>query len=366
MTNWTVHAPSCATRKFALAAAATLLLATPALAAPPTYTMIFLGSFGGFTDAFGLNNSGQVVGQANLNTSGPTDLRAFLSDGSTTTQLIGGATGSAANDINNSGKLTGKSPYSAVIYDSVTGTVQDLGTLGTPTSEGLGINDNGQVTGWFAAYGTPFSGRAFFYDGTSMHDLGTLGGVHSSGSAINNSGQVVGWAEIKIFAGIPISHAFLYDGTSMQDLGTLGGESSSAWDINDSGQVVGSSRLSDGSVHAFLHDGAAMHDLGTLPGKTTSSASGVNNSGQIVGSSTDMLNNERGFLYDGSVMYDINDLIDPADPFKATFTVRRAKDINDNGEIIVNACSTPPVGCYAFLLKVVPPAPAVADAVPSP
>ena len=46
-----------------LAATAALLLGTvPALAAPPTYHVVFLGDFGGTMTGQAVNNSGHVVG----------------------------------------------------------------------------------------------------------------------------------------------------------------------------------------------------------------------------------------------------------------------------------------------------------------
>ena len=66
----------------------------------------------------------------------------------------------------------------------------DLGTLGGTDSDGYGINDSGQVTGYSHTTGDA-AYHAFLYDGT-MHDLGTLGGTYSYGFGINDSGQVTG------------------------------------------------------------------------------------------------------------------------------------------------------------------------------
>jgi probable HAF family extracellular repeat protein len=93
--------------------------------------------------------------------------------------------------------------------------IYDLGTLiGGTYSQGLGVNDAGQVAGFSEIAGS-VARHAFLYTGTPgagglMHDLGTLGGMQSQGEAINNAGQVVGWSEI---AGSTIRHAFLYTGT---------------------------------------------------------------------------------------------------------------------------------------------------------
>ncbi len=95
-----------------------------------------------------------------------------------------------------------------------------------------------------------------------MQDLGTLGGSYSEGVAINDSGQVTGYADT---AGDAARHAFLWDGTTMQDLGTLGGTRSEGVAINASGQVTGCSVTAD-AVRSRLpvgrHDDAGPRHAG--------------------------------------------------------------------------------------------------------
>jgi probable HAF family extracellular repeat protein len=81
--------------------------------------------------------------------------------------------------------------------------MQDLGTLGGPYSDALGINVLGQVTGYAS---TPDNTARAFRWTTSrgMRDLGTLGGPSSHGLKINALGQVTGYADTTDGA----SHAF--------------------------------------------------------------------------------------------------------------------------------------------------------------
>jgi probable HAF family extracellular repeat protein len=103
-------------------------------------------------------------------------------------------------------------------------TVTDLATLGGNQSAAYGINNSGQIVGYFRTTGNSSS---FLYDGGSVQDLGTLGGAESIASGINNSGQVVGWATNSS----GMLRAFLYSGTgAMTDLGTSGGADAASRD----------------------------------------------------------------------------------------------------------------------------------------
>ena len=145
----------------------------------------------------------------------------------------------------------------------------DLGTLGGLTSEAVDMNERGQVIG----VSTTASGaqRAFLWQGGKMSDLGMLGKPsadslrqripESEGVAINDRGQVVGTS----WTAGGARHAFLWEQGRMRDLGALGGGQSSAEAINNAGQVVGSSRTRD-DPHVFLWQNGKMIDLGTLGG----------------------------------------------------------------------------------------------------
>ncbi len=200
-----------------------------------------------------------------------------------------------AYGINNSGQVVGyswtTSTASAHAFLYSGGTMQNLGVLGgCTTSCGYGINDSGQVVG-------NSSDNAFLWQsGKGMQNLGTLPGQTGCYAyAINNSGQVVGDSG---------AHAFLWQsGTGMRDIGTLGGSDSEAEDINASGQIVGTSWPAGGTTwHAFLYSGGTMQDLGL------GDAHGINDNGQVVG------DNGYAFLWQSDIgMQNLNDLISSTD-----------------------------------------------------
>lgn len=167
-------------------------------------------------------------------------------------------------------------------FDGTTaGRLPTLGGWGTTAN---GISEQGQMTGG-ADVSFPGSHHAYIYDGTTMQNLGTLaGGLYfSEGMAINELGQVTGWSYNLSFA----KHAFFFDGNTMHDLGAMNATSSVGLDINDHGQIVGDLTDSGGYRHGFLYDpllGMVKLDdlLDPSLGWIVSSGIGINNAGQIL------------------------------------------------------------------------------------
>jgi probable HAF family extracellular repeat protein len=317
-------------------------LANEATATPPMYTLIEITGPGSQGYAHALNESGDVVGAALF---GDSDVHAFLYSSATgvTSDLgtFGGKT-SVANDINESGSVTGWASKKAgsildpdeilpFRYQGGSLDVIDLSPIGRSNGGGGAINDRGQIVG--RAYATPEPGEtAFMLDGDNIIDLGTLGGHSSYPGDINEAGIIVGSS----FTSNGHVHAYVYDGT-MHDLGSLGGpfDYSAANAINDSGLIVGESTDGNyGRAVAFVN--GTIVNLGTLAGFDTdrgSDALGVNNHGDIVGRSgtADLpIGPTHGFLYQDGVMYDLNSLIVDA----RGLIINEAWDINDARQIV--------------------------------
>lgn len=305
-------------------------------------TVVNLGvSYGQPIDRIGgLNDLGQVTGTAPNNT-------VYIYSNGTLTYLQSPPGGFIAEGygINNSGQVVGDVIDSTrgnnfIAFVSSGGTMTTLGTLpGDYTSEAFGINSSGQVVG--ESITSSNHGSAFLYSNGTMIDLGTLpGNSYSTAYAINNSGEVVGNASA---AGNLVTHAFLYKNGTMTDLGVLAGFSySSAVSINASGQIVGNtSGYGTGvySAEAFLYSNGTMSGLGTLGG-TLSFALSINDQSQIVGYSTTSSGKQDAFLYSSSTgMEDLNtlyaSLLVSGTGTQTGFTsFDMAADINASGQIV--------------------------------
>jgi probable HAF family extracellular repeat protein len=252
-------------------------------------------------------------------------------------------------------------------------TITDLGSLGYGVTDGLAINNNGQVTGYsylstqiqVSCPPHQYGGQkkcfihpyhAFLYSNGTMTDLGTLGGNNSEGLAINLSGQVVGPADTKT----GFTDSALWTGKTITDLSPVG-----AYAINDNGVIAGGCTDSSGSYpcldsngtltrlpqpsnpavscgtasainntgqaiatcgdtssyqHAVLWNNGTATDLGTFGGPQASAAA-INNNGQVAGWAQTSTDADHGFLYSNGTMTDLGLNFFPA-------------AINDNGVIV--------------------------------
>jgi probable HAF family extracellular repeat protein len=294
--------------------------------AASSYAVTDLGNLGGFSEAYGINNNGQIVGVSTIDSTG-TDYRAFLYDASSTgsktmTDLFGTGYSSVAYGINDSGQIVGSLYGSSSLFECTysAGTRTDLlqgnfggsgiceayainnsGTLvGATTFSGdsnvysLSINSAGAATylvitsanvgstshayainagnNYVGDYnaGSGYGPRAYYWNGANGYDLGTLGGAFATATGVNATSQIVGWSSTSTAAFYPV-HAFLYSfygDETMHDLGVLAsGDNSEAESINSAGQIVGYSNLTSGgtSDHAFIYTSTGgITDLNTL------------------------------------------------------------------------------------------------------
>jgi probable HAF family extracellular repeat protein len=196
---------------------------------------------GFYSEAWGINNVGQVVGSSHVN-GGSFGVHAFLYTPAGGLQdLTPNSDAGYAKDINDAGQVTGYKTafggYHAFRWQA--GTSVDLGVLpGFAHSFGWAINASGVVTG-SSSSATGNSERLFrSIEGGGLQDLGGTG-EHNVGLGINASGVVVG------ATGQSSSRAVVYtDAAGLRNLNTLidpslGWVLLAANDVNDAGQIVG-------------------------------------------------------------------------------------------------------------------------------
>lgn len=202
----------------------------------------------------GLNNSGQVVGQA----AGEPNYAFTWSSGGGTTALVNPYNNTGYGDaINSSGQVAGTANNSngdllAVRWES-NGTMTEIAVLGMGGVSA--INSSGHVVGDFVDMDT-FTDKVFYWDGTTMTTIDVLSENDDGyASAINASGSIVGTSE-----GDDDMRAFLYVSGATYDLNALAagylveneGDTAgfirleNAYGINDAGQIIGQGIYYDG------------------------------------------------------------------------------------------------------------------------
>lgn len=357
--------------------AAGTLLAAFALAQPgkPGYTVVDLGAIGNIPPGqpFFISSNGLIAGATSPDGSAMHAALWYHGQALDLGKAGVGRPNSAAFGVNDRGQVVGQADtinpngedfcgFNASGFQSSTacipflwqnGIMQPLPTLGGPNGVANLINNRGQVAGW-AEGPTPGTGCPvnFFYPVVWQYggarQLAIAAGDNSGlAAAINDAGQVSGasgtCAPYQPGPGVYLveHHAMLWDSDGTpHDLGNLGGSGSWAGNhacaLNNQGQVVGHSEVSNAPFapfHAFLWTAATgMQDLGALPGQHMSLALGINNQSQVVGTSiSDDLSTFTAVLWQNGAIADLNKLV-TANPAGLSLIV--AESANSVGEIV--------------------------------
>ena len=225
-------------------------------------------------------------------------------------------------------------------------TVTDLGSLNGSYSIGLGVNNNGLVSGLSYPAGNISEHAVLGEASVAPIDLEALGGIYSQAYSVNSLGDVVGSATL---VGESAYHAFKAEAGNkpLKDLkGLLDTSNSLAFSINNSGQATGFSSTADGSEHAVIWqaDGATLTDLGTINLLNAGSSHGVaiNSVGEVAGFSS-LAGNKSTHAVLWSANGSKKDLGTLGGSHSAAY------GINDAGEVIGSASTLLDAEQHAFL-----------------
>lgn len=343
--------------------ASLLFISTAANAITYNITQLPPLSSGGGSTAYGVNSSGQVVGNSYNNATGLYEAVVWNNGVAVSLGVEG-----MARAINDSGTVVGETGSDAASSTGVGngiafmysgGVYTSLGTLGGTTSGAWGINNSGTIVGMSNVGDDPanvLKAHAFKYAGGVMTDLGTNSpGGYSRAHAINAAGEIVGRGSVGTFAG---SDKFMAYWDSTNSLTIVSGPSnySTAYDINNNGIIVGNGRtLTSGNDQRAMwwDENGVIHTLDPFAGGNRSQFWALNDDGFMVGYARDgttAADNRAMISYDGLTMIDLNTLVVDLTGWD---TLTEAYDINGSGQIVgIGTLSNGQQG--AFMLTAVP------------
>ena len=274
------------------------------------------GDFAVHSDAWDINDSGQVVGQLYDRFMVSHAVTWINGELTKLPNLHGQTGGSAAMAINGRGKIAGRSEkklLSGVTVDRATvwyqGRATDLGALDeSGNSVAYGINDDGVVVGdsFLAGQHGTLPAR---WVGRNISALPVPKGAAGSALDINKAGTIVGIVRPD---GDVNWHAFAWQGDQGVEMGSpADAVSTMANEINAAGAVVGMGKSKDDELTALLWPAidADPVDLNTLVDKAgcvdafgqprrLSNASSINDKGVIVAdANADVQGNPRTFSF---------------------------------------------------------------------
>lgn len=196
-------------------------------------------------------------------------------------------------------QITGPGSFSTFGFELNGMTYTTLQPAGARAASAYGINNAGQIVGYLQYPGLDSHG--FLLNGSTYTTFDAPGAVYTAANGINDAGQIVGY-----FGPGSSSQAFVFYGSTFTTLNVPGAVPTGfteAFSINNLGQVVGF--YSDGSTdHGFLKTGETYTTF-DVPGAIVTEALGINDAGQVIGEFNDGLHS-YGFLLSGTTYTQID------------------------------------------------------------
>jgi probable HAF family extracellular repeat protein len=337
-----------------------LILAVYSLACE-SYTITNLGHLGANrSHAYGINNSGVVVGQSYTTYLNMPPRHAFIWQDGIMTDLgtIEGLLSSTAYDVNDHNVAIGVAVGGAGGIENTPvqwekNQILELIIPAGLAGEAIAINNAGIIVGFtIDANSIPSVDQAVIWKNGHMAELPTsTKSYFSRAVGLNESGKIVGFEIVKKNINDPEQgeyRAVMWKDGNLIDLGI---PDSIANDINNHGVVVGQ-RIEyheDGtsSNHAFLYKDGETVSL-RIPNEKNSQAMAINNLGQVVGYSSDENYDSHAVLWQNDTFYYLDDLIPEDSQWDYLFW---AHDINDNGQIVGEGIPLGKTNEYAFIMN---------------
>ena len=311
-----------------------------------TYTLQDLGTAPGtiLSKGTGLNDLGQACGNSESNG----NFATFFSNGKATelSSLVAGDH-TYAYGIDNTGVIVGyeqidnTGPSHALVWSK--GTVQDI-TAWSLFPGGATAVLIGKKTGVVVGGGTTSNGvdHMFLYENGQTVDLGPATSP-ATPVAINDSGQILVDYQITTNSNVPA----VYFNGAFTLIHAPANATVTAYDINDNGVVAGAITYNTNTAvpHAGLYSNGAWTDLGMLSGAGRGTiAWSINSAGQVLGMAAynpvykpDIGVRTVPCILRNGVWVDLNTLISTNSTFYRALS--RPVAINDAGQIVVNTKS---------------------------
>jgi hypothetical protein len=250
-----------------------------------------------------------------------------------------GAINSYAAGINDSGQIAGYyfgSNNYFYGFSLSSGAFSSISVPGSLNTYAFGISDSGQIVGSYDATSSGnFIITGFIDDGGALTGIAVPGNPRTEPAAISSDGTYIVGGYRNIVC-CPSNQGFVYTGGAFTTIDYPGAIATVATGVNRNGTIVGWYVDSGGNMHGFVDDGGAFTSL-DFPGAASSAAAGINDSGTIVGSYGGptiydsqfdfyFFTGNNGFVYSGGLFNSLNM------PTGSTFG--RLAGINNNGAIV--------------------------------
>ena len=326
------------------------------------YTTLSYPGATGYTRASGINDSGTVVGDYQVN--GDNVIHSYTYDVKTKAYTpypdVNGSSTSLYG-VNNAGDKAGAAGGNGVVqgFVEIGGAVTRFYANGNATTFALAINSSNEAVGeWFESNGhshgfsrTPKGAitEIDYPGGTNTVCFGINDAGEITGSYLNSSGLSYGFTYIKgqfattDFAGTRgINNKGAYDGVywgvdgvqqaylavpqafKLSTVKVPKNQQALLWGVNNSNVTVGNYVDSNGTAHGMMISAGKVKNIDDPKGVSTT-CFGINTAGKIVGAYFDSGGNPHGFQYGGGKFTDI--------PGPAGSVASLASGINDSGKV---------------------------------